>query len=253
MSGRTAILLTATVDPGVYAQQSGRPSAQDRYNDYVSAIRFYASLSDDRIVSVVLCENSNHNFRDLVDLLNTQSNQTEFEILNFIGNSKTAGTHYGYSELGIIDHAIEQSQLLKKCDSFLKISGRLMLSNIIDLLSFIPNDTDFAVDLRRAYLREGGHRYRARTQIMYSSLRFYEDVFFKKRYKMIGVCTHIEEFIPISISSVSHEYKMMLRFPIECAIVGVSGSNNTSYSSSRNRIKRTVRGLVRKNFPQLWL
>jgi hypothetical protein len=253
MRGRTAILLTATVDPGDYADQSRRPSPDDRRKDYVSAIRFYTSLIDDRICGVVLCENSNHDFSDIAGYLDLQSVRTEFEILTFNGNEKPENIHYGYSELGIVDHAISKSKLLRKCDSFLKISGRLKLTNVLDLLSLIDPSTDFAIDFRRAYPRERGPQYRARTQIIYSSLQFYEDFIFEKRNQMIGVCTHIEEFIPIVVSSLADRHNIMVRFPIECNISGVGGSDNKSYNSRTNQLKRTIRGVVRKNLPQLWL
>jgi hypothetical protein len=88
---------------------------------------------------------------------------------------------------------------------------------------------------------------------MYSSLQFYEKFLFEKRDQMIGVCTHIEEFIPIFVSSLADRDNIVVRFPLECKISGVSGSDNKSYNSRTNQIKRTIRGVVRKSLPQLWL
>jgi len=253
MRGRTAILLTATVNPGVYAHQSGRVSQHDRYGDYVSAVNFYTSLRSARIAGVVLCENSNYDFGDLTRQLERRSVQTEIEIITFDGNEEKANVHYGYSELGIIDHAFCKSQLLRKCDSFVKISGRLILTNITELMSLIPPCTNFAVDLRRAYWREGGPPYRARTQVIYSEMQFYQDFFFQKRDQMIGMCTHIEEFIPIVISSLPNKDNILVRFPIECSIAGISGSDNKNYGSAPAKIKRAIRGAARKTIPNLWL
>ncbi len=253
MRSRTAILLTATVDPGAYAHQSGRASSHDRSKDYVSALRFYLSLTSEQIAGVVLCENSNHDFGDVNEFRNLQSPHMALEIITFTGNDKTDNVHYGYSEFGIIDHAIAESKILSECDYFLKISGRLILTNILELLSLIPAHTDLAVDFRRAYRREGGPRYRARTQVMYFNRQFYKDFLFEKRDGMIGVCTHIEEFVPIVVSNLANRANIMLRFPIECEIAGVSGSDNRSYNLPSSRLKRAIRGVVRKNLPQLWL
>jgi len=253
MRGRTAILLTATVNPGVYAHQSERNSREDRFRDYIEALKFYTSLSNDKIAGVVLCENSNHDFGNILEYLDPRAVQTEFEIIIFEGNKKVNNIHYGYSELGIIDHAIDKSKIIRNCGSFLKISGRLILTNVIRLLSDIPPCSDFAVDFRRAYWREGGPRYRARTQIMYFSLPFYETFLFHKRDQMIGVCTHIEEYIPIVVESLPDANNIVVRFPIECDINGFAGSDNKSYSLPYARLKRAIRGAVRKKLPRLWL
>ena len=249
-----AILLTATIDLQSFSQHSKRSEPETRLRDYQEALRFWEELDDPRIAGVVVCENSGS--RDIESLAEIAGGaRKDIEMLSYLGEPMPPGLHYGYRELGAIDYACEQSRLIRSCRTFLKATGRLRFPNVKRLLDALPDGLDCALDMRRAYRRERGIRFRARTQLMLFARDFYERELFGARDGMIGACSHIEEWLPQALMPLheANAASMVLRFPLECAIAGVQGSNARDYQGAAPRLKRAVRGALRVAAPGLWL
>ena len=245
------VLLTATIDPGLYGKDLARNNAQLRIEDYQHSLKFWMGISDPRIRGIVFCENSG---ADLNAFKERARNSTiPIEFLSFDGNSKPAGVHYGWSELGIIDHAIQESSLIAECQYFIKATGRLRFPRISKLLDSTNTDFDAIVDHRKKYKGESGCHTRARTQLMLFSKAFYEGHFLDARDEMLGKCSHIEEFIAAKLISLQEGPKIIRRFPVECPPVGITGWKGDSYQSKSNRAKNAARSLMRKLVPWVWV
>ena len=129
-----AVLLTATIDPGQYKPDLTRYDPAQRLSDYKQSLLFWEALNNSRLKGIVFCENSGTDLTPLADL--TRKFRTPVEIISFEGNEKPSNMNYGYSELGIIDHAIGASIFLREYPYFIKATGRLTFPKISKLLDF---------------------------------------------------------------------------------------------------------------------
>lgn len=250
MNHRYAVLLTATIDPGPYADQVRRRDPAVRLNDYAQSLRNWTTAGGPQIGSLVLCDNSGYDPTALAQLAATLP--LPVEVLSFNGNKKPSGTHYGYSELGIIDYAIAHSQILRDSRYFIKATGRLQFPNLPKLLQRLDVEFDAAVDHRRRYRNETGPSTRARTQLMLFNTAFYRAELLNSRIEMLGVCSHIEEFLAAKLSASRRPDRIIRRFPIECPPSGIGG-NGGSYDNLSVRTKNLARALARRCLPQVWL
>lgn len=245
------ILLTATIDPGLYSGRVRRASPQERLRDYLEALNFWIRLPDTRITGIVFCENSGASIETLEQA--AMSSKIPIEFLSFTGNTKPVGVHYGYSELGIVDYAVRESTIIHTHKHFIKATGRLMFPRITELLNRIDAHYDCIVDHRLKYRREGGCHFRARTQLMFFAKGFYERYLLDSRDEMIGSCSHIEEFLAQKLDLMKSNPQVKRRFPIECPPMGLPGSRSDSYQSAAILCKNFARGLIRRVYPAWWL
>jgi hypothetical protein len=261
--------MTATVDPGAYAEQIVRNDVDLRIQDYLAAIKFWAAYPDPRIKGVVFCENSGVKVHALEAAAAEFSSARAFEVLSFQGNTPPAwcaqcganmiapewAVHYGYAELGTIDYACLNSSLLRKYRYFIKVSGRLVFPKLTSVINSLGDDTLAVVDFRRAYRKEGGIRLKARTQIMFFEREFYEQVLLGRRVEMLGSSCHIEEFLAQKLLPLYQKQRpgIYLRFKMECPAVGYSAADNKNYAGIPERFKCEMRSLLRRLLPSLWL
>lgn len=248
------VLLTATINPGSYSSQLARNDSEIRTNDYIKALNFWTSINDKRIKNIVFCENSGSDISKLK--IKFQKSKIPIEFLSFDGNEKPEGVHYGYSELGIIDHAIEQSLFISNADYFIKSTGRLTFPLISDLLNTIQDlKYDAVIDHRRKYKNESGTPFKARTQLMIFKKEYYIKYLYKLRHQMIGRTSHLEEFVSDKVfeSQSSKKTRIIQRFKVECPPSGHSGWKSGDYNSVQERLKYTMRKFTRRFLPYIWL
>lgn len=247
---RYGLLLTATIDPGIYGTQSKRSNPLERLADYEAALGFWGNLDDSRVGSVVFCENSGWDLRCFGALADRA--RIPIELLSLDHNDRPAGMHYGYSELGLIDHALARSALLQTHPYFIKVTGRLTFPSISRLLDSLPIRFDAVVDHRRRYRHEWGVDTRARTQLMVFRSDFYRRHLLGTREEMIGNCTYIEEFLAQKLAARAGDGVVVRRFPVECAPRGIGG-NGTRFDTFPALCKNVSRGIARRLMPTLWL
>ena len=251
MTTNYILLLTSTINPGLYTSSVSRNNPEVRTSDYLSALNFWENLGDHRITGIVFCDNSGANIEYIKE--SCKNFKLPIEFLVFDGNTKPDGVHYGYSELGIIDYAIINSNKIDKSSYFIKVTGRLKYPNISKLLDTLPKKFDAAVDHRKRYRNENGYILRARTQLMIFNLHFYIENLLQKRQEMPGKFSHIEEFIAIKLNIFSFSHIIIQRFKTELLISGVSGNKNENYNNFKNKIKFSLRKLVRYTTPSIWI
>ena len=121
------ILLTGCVSPNgmIYTKLQ---DSNIRLNQYIKAIFWYL---DNVNIPVVFVENTNYDLFDDVPDLKERKN---FEYLTFNGNEYDKTKGKGYGEGQILKHALSNSKLIKEDTIIIKITGRLILSNIVDLI-----------------------------------------------------------------------------------------------------------------------
>lgn len=122
--------LTVIVDPA------------ERLKQYIESILFYLRCPE--IHSIVICDNSNFDFSNCKELFSVNDNK-KIEILFFEGDKeKIFALGKGYGEGEILSYVLSNSKVLESETSvFCKITGRLILININDLLLTVKANTSY--------------------------------------------------------------------------------------------------------------
>ena len=124
----TIILLTACVNP----EGMSSTKLQDtgvRLEQYKKALTFYLSETPYKILFV---ENSSCDFSNE---FSTYINDGRLEYITFTGNNYNLSLGKGYGEAQILLYAIENSSLLKNASTIIKITGRIIVENTMQLSS----------------------------------------------------------------------------------------------------------------------
>lgn len=118
------LLLTGCINPNGMAYTT-LSDQEERKSQYVSAIRYYLSMTK---YPIVFAENSD---TDISDLFKSEITSGRMECMSFFGNqNKERGK--GYGECEIIQYALANSSLINsdKDQCIAKITGRLIVKNI---------------------------------------------------------------------------------------------------------------------------
>ncbi len=129
-----SILLTGTIDTSVFNNTMTTLSdTQTRLLQYKKAIRWWIKKS--RFDNIVFIENSGYKFDEDYFKKLAKNAGKHFEFIKGEAHIEETLEHgKSYGEIRLITEAIEKSDLLKKCDSFYKCTGRLIIKNINKLL-----------------------------------------------------------------------------------------------------------------------
>lgn len=122
MNKDIVLLLTATVQPQVDFMTIS--NGLERKRQYQEAIKWYLEHTPYRLV---VGENSG-----CTDLLNDITcNEERIELVSYV--EKRRGDNHGIYEMEIIHQCFERSTFLKDCNVVFKVTGRLVLLNIMSL------------------------------------------------------------------------------------------------------------------------
>lgn len=124
------ILLTGCINPSGM-KYTALQDPKEREKQYIRAIDFYLKKTS---LPIVFCENTNSFIFSKYFKEYQQSGRYEF--LTFSGNDYNKNRGKGYGEALIIEYAFRYSKLILKCESIIKITGRLIVVNINSLLFF---------------------------------------------------------------------------------------------------------------------
>lgn len=119
---RYTILLTACINPNGMSFTFLQDVAE-REKQYIQAINYYLEHTK---YNVVFCNNSGE---DISRKIKTKTNR--FECLTFHGNGYDRNLGKGYGEMLILKYVLSHSQFIRKSDYIIKITGRLIVTNII--------------------------------------------------------------------------------------------------------------------------
>ena len=206
---KRVILLTATVRPSVFSKGIG--SSEERLKEYLQAIQFYF---DRTVYPIVIVDNSNFDFSGLLP------SSSRLESLSYQGID--IGRGKGWGECDILKYALRHSILLRDVDQIIKITGRLIVNNINQILSVCNDPTAIYADadLKLTYV----HSY-----FFCCSRPFLEIALFPRHEQMYdkkGV--HFEHVLGSAIRSCLDEYKYHeIKYPIY--LIGHAGSSKENY------------------------
>ena len=230
MSKDIILLMTACINPINSYDTLVIKSIDERLQQYLEALHFY--IEDTSIQNIVFCDNSNYMTTQKAKMQNIAKQKGKsFEWLTYEGTAKTALYGKGYGEGEIIEWALKHSKILKSNDYFLKVTGRLIVSNIDDIIKHM--------DIRKNYFI--GDMYNSYkgidTRFFGCTNMFYKEVLLDayktcndKKGKIIE-----KEFYSI----LYHNYKI---YGFKCypSIIGCSAGSGADYSKLVGWKKRFV-------------
>jgi hypothetical protein len=128
------IVVTGTIAPGRDAKYLTIRDSQERLDQYLSALQKLIHARPD--AKIVFCENSGFGteaFDELKEL--SDKNDMRFEALSFQGDSAAVASHgKGFGEGEIVRYVLDNSELAKGEDYMIKITGRLVVDNIANIV-----------------------------------------------------------------------------------------------------------------------
>ncbi len=127
-----ALILTACIEPKNIPFLE-RKSVSERLSDYKKSFNFWCK--NNNIKKIIFIENSGYNLEYFKNLSKNYKNK-EIEIISSnTNNSFDRKLGKGFGEHLILNTLFEKSQLIKKVDYFIKVSGRFYIKNYNKLYS----------------------------------------------------------------------------------------------------------------------
>ena len=202
---------------------------EERLRQYKDSIYFF--LESGAFSKVVFCENSNYGTEKLSYLTEfAQKRGIELELLSFQGNVEMSCIHgKGYGEGEIMDHVFTHSRLVEKEPYFVKITGRLKVDNVKDIVKHINQQrTYFNIPNRT-------RRDMYDTRIYGMPVNQFKD-FFLNSYKRVMDDQGI--FLEMVYTEILQKHSIkVFNLPKYPRIVGMSGSGGGIYEYTEWKCK----------------
>lgn len=220
------LILTGTIKPAAACGTVTIRDTEERLQQYIESIQFF--IESGAFQKIVFCENSNFEINNsgieklayLRDEANRQ--KVELEILSFQGDSEQTAIHgKGYGEGEIMKYVFDHSKLLNGEQSFMKITGRMKVDNITQIIERLkPEKTYFNIPNRT-------HREMYDTRMYVMPVTSFQTLFMNQYDRVMddeGV------YLEKVYTSIIQEHHIPIdNFPRYPRIVGVSGSTGAQY------------------------
>lgn len=254
-ANRCALVMSATVSPPKAMIGSARNDPDQRLLEYQEAFRFYLRLPDQYVDTLVVFENSGADLEVFRDIAVAAHSKKRLHLVNTTSNYP-AEMGKGYGEFMMMDEGLATllAAGVASHKKFWKVTGRLQIVNIEQMISRAPDDFEMYCDLRNVPLigdALGGNRW-MELRVFGFTMNGY-DRYLRGNYGLgIGLETYFFEILYAAIKNGTGT-GIVPRFRVQPVIDGFCGYNNKSYLSLEYRLKNLVRSAGRIVFPNLWL
>jgi len=235
-----------------YSKHFRSNSSNLRLADYRNSLQLW--VKSGFFEKIVFCDNSNFTTSKLESLLETDNLENPHSVtLEILSCSDSARTdlHYGYSELGILDYALSNSNLIRESSFFVKCTGRLFYPDVNTILSKVTSNTKFIVDSRSDILFIKNKQ--ITTQLLVFNSNFYRDNVFNTRNEMTLDEYYIEKFLYRKLIKYKNDPQCVFRWSKECVPVGVAAHSGINYRSTKKTILSSIRNAARLLMPNIWI
>jgi hypothetical protein len=218
------ILLTSTINPQ-HASKTKLQNPHLRQQQYESALDYYLNNFNYKIVFV---DNSNFN---ISSSYNSFISERRLEILCFEGLNYPRELGKGYGEMKIIEYALNHSGFINEDSVIVKITGRLKLLNLANILSKVTKykkNTNFISAEFMISVRAAGSRIIIASHSFYCQYLFaYQDFLndSKGYYFEHALANAIKDSVRIN----NYQY---IPLPLFSRFKGYSGTFNKKYSTN---------------------
>ena len=247
-----AVMLTATVTPAAGMPGTQRADPAIRLQDYCQAFAFYLGLPDDRVDKILLFENSGFDLDVFRRMAEEAGTAKQVEYIN-VSSTYDAIKGKGYGEFLMIDNALSQSKIIDPATKLWKITGRLKILNLAEIIRTAPSDYEVYCDLRDVpFIGEslGGNKW-MELRLFSCTLAAYNR-FFRGQYD-VGYVLEKDFFQIVAPEVRKRDRRIVPRFRIQPQFEGLSGYSGRSYRSKKDQVKSLLRTVMRRAAPGLWL
>lgn len=219
------LLITGAIDiRGFVIPSTTITGVNERLSQYLNCIS-YAITHYQSISEIVFCENTNFNYNYTSLKEEALKKGKKLEVLSFKGNyAKIEQKGKGFGEGEIIKYALNTSEILAKCDSFFKLTGRLIVGNMDKIVATTSSDNSFIYHPKTIYRMPVDHIetffYKVNKNLYTRYLvDAYEEVD-ESRYRYLEhiFCEHLSNF-------------NLQSFQLAPQISGISGTSGDPYIS----------------------
>jgi len=149
------LIITGTIAPASQAFLKVTDK-DERLEQYISCIRFF--INSKSVNKIIFCDNSD--YKDEAGEFKKLTNEAKgkgihLESLFFKGNAENVVLHgKGYGEGEIMEYIFSHSELIKGEDYFYKITGRLIVNNIKDIVRLTTKKNICHINIPNATRRD---------------------------------------------------------------------------------------------------
>lgn len=244
--------MTATIAPSPAMGETLRSDATVRLQDYCRALRWYLALPDETIDRIVLLENSGSELAPFAELASSMGTGKQLELISTSADAPPE-LGKGYAESLMIEEGLSRSRLLPPDSIFWKVTGRLRVLNLPELIGTAPKQFDLYCDMRDVPLigeSLGGNQW-METRLFATTPLAYAHLFGGQ-----AGCDYVIEkgfFRLVRAALAEDQMDIHPRFLRQPILDGISGASGASYRSRSYRAKEALRIAARRFVPALWL
>ncbi|MEC5399290.1 hypothetical protein [Uliginosibacterium sp. H1] len=250
------LVMTATVQPPSGMPGSVRNDPQLRLREYLEAFRFYLTVDDALVDQIVIMENSDADLSPFARVAAEQGSTKRLQLIN-TSSEYPASKGKGYGEFRMVDEGLSRliaSGAVQMDTPMWKLTGRLKLLNIAEMLATAPAGYGFYCDLRKVPLigeRLGGNDWMELRVFSFTPAAY--DACLRGQYGKSYVLEKAFFTLLTGPEAAGGKARVVPRFRRQPRLAGVSGHSNKSYEGLGYRAKNTLRSVARVLAPRLWL
>jgi hypothetical protein len=250
------LILTATIDvkgmPKAYP-----PVPEQRQEDYYNSLKYYVTHQP-RIQKIVFVENSGWPLNRVREATADNPHGKRVEFISIDGNDFPRTFGKGYGETLLLEKGMALSELVTDSSYIAKITGRIYLLNMTDLLASVREPYDCLCDFKDPFWKRWGGDQNAPayadTRFLVFNKFFYTTYLQPMHGRHHEGCFYSEHQYHRAIRSAIGTAKVIDRFPIEPKFAGIAGHfQGKDYDSRSERAKFAVRSVTRKLAPWIYL
>lgn len=253
-----ALVLTATID--IKGMPKAYPTvAQQREEDYYNSVTYYVK-NQPRIKKIIFIENSGWPLDKLKTILADNPHDKTIEFISLDCNDFPREFGKGYGESSLIEQGLLKSHLINTVTHFAKITGRIYLKNMTQILESTKENYDCLCDYKdqgwkiKKILGKKDVSPYCDTRFLVFSQQFYEQTIKPLHQKHQEGCFYLETRFYQAIKNAEGQQKVISRFSVEPDFQGIAGHfGGKNYSSRTERVKFVIRSWTRKILPILHL
>lgn len=251
------LVLTGSID--IKGMPKATPTVpEQRQEDYFKALKYY--IDNHPIVKkIIFIENSGWPLDRVKEAAADNPHEKEIEFISLDCNDFPREFSKGYGECLLIEKGLAQSNLIDSVTHIAKITGRIYLLNLTELLLSVNKPFDCYCDykdqgwiLKKLLGKQAGPH--CDTRFLVFSKSFYKTYLeeLHQKHQKGGFCIEAEFYRGIKRAEAKE--KIIDRFPIEPKFWGIAGHfKGKDYGSNSEKAKFLIRSLTRRVAPIIHL
>lgn len=250
------LLLTATIN--IKGMPNAYPTVpEQRQEDYYNSLKYYINFHP-RIKKILFVENSGWPLDRLQETTQENPHNKQIEFISLDANDFPRDFGKGYGETLLIEQGILKSALVKESSYIAKITGRIYLLNMTDILERVKSPFECLCDFKwpiwqQLQNKQNNPSY-ADTRFLVFSKCFYESYLQPMHKNHQQGCFYSEHQYYQAINLASQSANVCKRFPVEPKFSGIAGHfEGKDYNSRSEQLKYAIRVLTRQTMPWLYL